>query len=212
MATQNREEALKCSTSTLMMIYYVIIGLAITEALQNAFIMDGSFIGERAISTANLPRTLLLFALLPTICRFVHGASMHLGLLGEKRFKPLLDFVWFFLQASIFYLMSFSLESPVPFSIFFGVLLLLDVAWLLLLGSIQYVKVGFTEIQWLVSDAAIIVALCGICLARERVGNTVAASLILSVAFLATVLDYAMNREFYFPSRDPSATEALREG
>ncbi len=200
MTAANREEALKCSRGTLTMIYYVIVGLAITEGLQNTFLKDGSFMGARAFSTENLPKTLLLFALLPTICRFVHGASMHMGVRSDKRYKPLVDFFWFFLQASIFYLMAFSLETLSLFSLFFGALLLFDTAWLIGLRFIRYLKFGSTEVQWLVSNAVIIIALYGIHRLREYITNTIGAILILGVAFLATVWDYVANRGFYFPS------------
>ncbi|HUT94084.1 MAG TPA: hypothetical protein VMY37_31770 [Thermoguttaceae bacterium] len=206
MATQNREEVLRCSTGALMMIYYVVVGLAITEALQNTFLNDGSFMAARAFSTENLPKTLLFLALLPTICRFVHGASMHLGVLGEKRYKPLVDFLWFCLQASIFYLMAFSLDTLVLFSVFFGILLLFDAAWLVLLRLLRYVEFGPTEKQWLVSDTVIssALALYVICRVDECITDASAASLILLVAVAATVWDYVANRDFYFPKQNPA--------
>ena len=203
MATASREEALRCSTATLLMIYYVIVGLAITEGLQNAFVKDGTFLGARVFSNENLPKTLLLLALLPTICRFVHGASIHLGVPSDKRYKPLVDFIGFFLQGSVFYLMAFSLESQSLFSLFFGVLLLFDAAWLIVLRLIRYLRFDRTEIQWLVSNALIIGALCGIYGLRECITSTAGAFLILVVALTATVLDYAINREFYFPPQEP---------
>lgn len=201
MDTTNREDALKCSTGTLMMIYYVIVGLAITEALHNTFLKDESLLGTRAFSAENLPRTLLFFALLPTICRFVHGASMHLGMISDKRYKPLVDFIWFFLQASIFYLMAFSLDTLCLFSTFFCALLVFDTAWLILLRSIQYLKLGCTEIQWLVSNIVIIAFLMWLCIFGDRIPNMTGTSLVLGVAVVATILDYVMNREFYFPSK-----------
>jgi len=203
MTTPNREEVIRCSTGTLMMIYYVIVGLSITEALQNTFLKDGSFMGAGAFSTDNLPKTLLLFALLPTICRFVHGASMHLGVPSDKRYKPLVDFVWFCFQASLFYLMAFSLETLVLFSIFFGAILLLDTCWLIVLILVRYLKRGPTETQWLVSNTIIIVFVAGVLLTGERIPNTAKAFLILAVALAATVWDYVANRDFYFPTQDP---------
>ena len=202
MTTANGKEALKCSTGTLMMIYYVIAGLAITEALQNTFLKDGRFMGARAFSSENLPRTLLLFALLPTICRFVHGASMHLGVPSDKRYKPLVDFFGFFLQASIFYMMASSLGTPTLFSLFFGALLLFDTVWLIVLRLIRYLEFDSTPTQWLVSNIVIIGCLYGIYLCRTRVPDVAGASLILVVTFVATVADYAMNRDFYFPAQD----------
>ena len=57
--------------------------------------------------------------------------------------------------------------------------------------------------QWLWSNLLIIFALYVIYRLRECIPNTAGAFLILAVAFAATVLDYVMNRDFYFPTQDP---------
>ncbi len=199
MIAPNREDVLKCSASTLMTIYYVIVGLAITEGLQKAFIEEGKFVGSEAFSTGNLPKTLLFFAMLPTICRFVHGASMHLGVLGNKRYKPLVDFASFCFQATMFYLMAFSLGDVVLFSSFFVVLLGLDTLWLMFLRVIRYVEINQTIKQWLTSNIILILLLLGGLLFTKSIPSAVQPSLVTGVAILATIWDYVANREFYFP-------------
>lgn len=181
------------------MIYYVIVGLAITEGLQKAFIENGNFIGVAAVSAGNLPRTLLFFALLPTICRFVHGASMHLGVLGDKRYKPLVDFASSCFQAAMFYLMAFALSDVALFSMVFVILLSVDTAWLVFLRLTRYLECTPTTRQWLQSNIALIFLLVGILLSMKIIPNSTQSLLIAVVAILATIWDYVANRDFYFP-------------
>lgn len=83
--------------------YYVIIGIAITQALSHTFMKDNNFLGMRVFKGDNLISFILLsVAFLPTICRFVHGASIHLAVDGisKKRYKPIVDFCGYCLSYS----------------------------------------------------------------------------------------------------------------
>lgn len=205
------QQTRESSTNALKMVYYVIIGLAITEALYRTFLKDGSFLGLWVFRTKNLSSTLLLFALMPTICRFVHGASIHLDMISAKRYKPFCDFVGFFFQASFFYLMALSLEKQVIFSLFFGLMLLCDASWLLILSKIKYIELGQVEKQWLRSDFGIIgvliVLLIGTKIEYIKIIDTeivsiCSAAVIFIVAIVATVQDYCSNKDFYFPTSE----------
>lgn len=187
----------ECSTETLKMIYYVVIGLAITEGLQQAFIEKSSFLGWRAFFS---PSFLMLLALVLTVCRFVHGASIHLSTSSEKRYKLLLDFAGFFVQASLFYLMALSLVTTLEFSVFFIVMLVVDTAWILLLRILNYIKLDKTMRQWLRSNVYLITLLLEIALLRNTMPHITLAVLILTVSALATAWDYHSNRDFYFPA------------
>jgi len=195
------------STNALKMIYYVIIGLAIAEALYRTFLKDGLFLGSQVVRPNNLPSTILLFALLPTICRFVHGASIHLDMASEKRYKPIIDFIAFFIQASLFYLMAASLKNPLVFLFLFVGVLLCDALWLLVLTLRRYIDWGRIETQWMVSN----VCISGVLVVLWRIDKTMACVwsvvIILVVAIAGTFLDYLMNKDFYFPTSE-SATSA----
>lgn len=128
------------SKEALKVIYYVIIGIAITEALNRAFLKQGVFLGLQIFESNNLPSIILLFAFLPTICRFVHGASIHFDVISSKRYKPLFDFSGFLLQAAFFYLMATSLDKQLAFLYLFGLLLLSDALWLIFLRMINYIE------------------------------------------------------------------------
>lgn len=205
------QQTRQASGNALKTVYYVIIGLAITEALQRTFLDNGSFVGLSVFSPKHLPTTILLFAFLPTICRFTHGASLHLDAASNSRYKPLLDFVGFFLQASLFYLMAASLEKPFAFSCFFGMMLVFDAGWILLLRSFRYISLDWTAWQWSVSDGCILVAF-GILYYYDRTMGTCTTLLwILGVSLIATAVDYVMNSGFYFPTGDGDS-EQVGEG
>ncbi len=194
------------SKEALKVIYYVIIGIAITEALNRAFLKQGAFLGLQIFETNNLSSVFLLFALLPTICRFVHGASIHFDVISLKRYKPLFDFVGFLLQAAFFYLMATSLDKPVAFLYLFGLLLLSDALWLIFLRIISYIEFDKTVVQWLWSDIGIIVILIVLIISDPTIIYIWSLLTILIVAIIATFLDYFLNKDFYFPEDNSNST------
>lgn len=190
----------KSSVNALKTIYYVIIGLAITEALHRTFVRDGAFIGLDCFRENGLPTFFLLCAFLCTVCRFVHGASLHLDRGLEKHLKPLFDFIAFFIQASFFYLMALSLDKPRIFSSLFGLMLLSDATWLILLRIKNYIEEPYkTANQWLLSDCIIIIALFLVYKVDTTMASIWSAVAVLTVAAIATFLDYYCNKHFYFP-------------
>jgi hypothetical protein len=189
----------ECSANALKTVYYVIIGLAITEALNRAFVKDGSFLGLRIFEGDNLLTFILLIAFLPSICRFVHGASIHLDVISQKRYKPLYDFGGFFLQAALFYLMSASLSKPFWFVVFFGLMLFFDAIWLTVLWRIKYLDLDATAKQWLKSDFVLIGVFVLILLIDRTMACVWSVVAVVIMAWVATGFDYYLNREFYFP-------------
>jgi hypothetical protein len=183
------------STDALKTTYYVLIGIAFTEALNRVFIKNDQFLGEHVFDRANLPSLLLLCAFLPTVTRLVHGASIHFAL-RTRRFKALVDFTAFFLQASVLYVMALSIERVRLFSFEFAVLLAGDIAWLLFLRAISYISLGPIEKQWIWSDSVVALMMVA---AALRLGALAASALVVVVSCAATALDYRMNRDFYFP-------------
>jgi len=187
------------------MVYYVIIGLAITVALHKTFVKDGLFVGFQCF-THELDRLFLLLALLFTICRFVHGASLHLDMCPEKRLKPLFDFIAFFIQASFFYLMALSLDKPITFSLLFALMLFFDSLWLILLRIKKYIEEPYKTVnQWILSNCIIIIALFLIYKTDKTMVAIWSVVAVLIVAVVATILDYYYNKDFYFPISAPKS-------
>lgn len=224
------EQRRKSSKEALKVVYYVIIGLAIAEALNRAFLEDQFFLGLKIIEQLveiliiilnlkfgdlaelrYLPPFFLLIAFLCTICRFVHGASIHFDEPSEYRFNPLIDFIGFFLQSSFFYLMALSLTIPIQFLVFFLLMIIFDMAWIILSVIIHSIDRTNTITQWITSDLIIITIMIIFILINfiisyflsitiPDIGNT---SIILVVLSIAAVCDYWQNRDFYFPKKDP---------
>lgn len=129
----SKVETYQTSVEALKMIYYVIIGLAVTEALRITFVEQGEKFSE--IKTENQTEILLLLAFLFTLVRFVHGASIHLEM--DKKdlkttWKPLWDFAGFVLHGSLFYMMAVSLKKLSNFLGLFALMVGVDAAWIAL--------------------------------------------------------------------------------
>lgn len=186
------------SRDALKYVYYVIIGIAITEALSRAFVDNGVFLGGKIFIGSYRVPFILLFAFLPTICRFVHGASIHLDVISEKRYKTIIDCIGFLLQAIFFYLMAVSLTKLVGFAVSLCAMLLFDAVWLIFLLSIKYITIDRTHKQWLKSDFIVIILLI---LSFFFLGNRelIWSIYIAIIGSIAAFLDYYLNRDFYFP-------------
>jgi hypothetical protein len=201
MNTFNKDQARQSSANALKTVYYVIVGLAIAEALSRTFVKHGLFIGWACFAKENFPCFLLLCAFLPTICRFVHGASLHLDAPSEKRFKPLIDFCAFLMQGSFFYLMALSLDKLTTFLLFFGCMLLSDAIWLIVLKAKGYLdKLSIFANQWLRSDFLIIFFLVLAYLISKKTENIWPSLFIFVISFLASIRDYWKNKGLYFPT------------
>jgi hypothetical protein len=191
--------ARKASKDALRAIYYVVIGLALKEALSHAFSKNGEFVGSNMFDSKHLPTTLLFFAFLPTAIRFVHGASIHIDALSEKRYKPLFDFVGFIAQASFLYLMAITLATPTDFAWLIVTMLLVDTIWLFVLHMTNFHPIQKTERQWIGSNIVVSI-IVGILLGCEAFPH--GAWIVTVTAVAAAAFDYYLNRTFYFPEGD----------
>jgi len=202
MASQAADTILEVSKEALKTIYYVVVGIAITEALSRTFVQDGKFLGLKLLDLLHLPAMLLLVTFLITSSRFVHGASIHLGDIHAGGGKALLDFCGFFLQATLFYVMSLSVRDSIAFVVSFVVLLFGDALWLFVLCRLGYVPFRDTARQWVYSDIAIVLILLALVYFDREL--RLSSVIIIAVASsAAAVVDYKMNWAFYFP---PDAT------
>jgi hypothetical protein len=194
---------LDASKEALKVIYYVIIGLAITQSLDRVFLSNGSFVSATILDQNHLPSVLLLLSFLPTVTRFVHGASIHFDVIHTGNFKVLFDFCGFFVQASLFYLMALSIHEGAIFAVLFAIMLLADVAWLCILLCVGYVKLERVVWQWIVSNLSMVAIFVVVWQLFDRsMASVGAAAAILVASWVAAVADYGMNRRFYFPTEE----------
>ena len=193
--TVEPQTAYRNSIDALKTVYYVVIGLAITEALNRTFTKDGSFI---CIEYFKLNKFMLMLAFLFTICRFTHGASIHLGRFAKRKHKPIIDFAGFIFHGSLFYIMAIAIDKPFWFFISFVAMLLVDVAWLWILKHLDFITATSTENQWLKSDIIVLVAFGIFYFFDKSISSNYISFCILLVSFLAAKIDYRKNWDFYF--------------
>jgi hypothetical protein len=208
--TERAVLASKASRDALKALYYVIVGLGITESLGRVFLdSSDSFAG---IGVFNWPLPLpfiLLLAYLPTVCRFVHGASLHIDISQRGGKKALIDFLGFFLQGILFYLMALSMDKAESFLQLFLIMLALDALWLIALAIFGCERPNGTWWQWLASDAVLFLALSMAC--KNCPGGPETSCycwIIAGISGIAFVVDYWMNRDFYFPDSGKQIKDA----
>ncbi len=147
----------------------------------------------------DLGKILLIISFMLTACRFAHGASIHLGKFSEKRHKPVVDFLGFLTQASLFYVMAIALNRPKWFMLSFILMLSVDAMWLLFLMIGKIIDITSTERQWLRSDGVMLIFFLCIFLVDKTVSSVFSLISICIIAVLATIFDYLKNWAFYFP-------------
>jgi len=137
-----------------------------------------------------------------TIYRFVHGASIHIDVISKDRHKTAIDFFAFYIQGGSFYLMAISLNNALFFLFWLVFMLTADAIWIIYLlikwnNNIQFKS---TTKQWLISDFIIILLLIIIEILLFLEWSSFWLSIkIMIVCVIATIIDYKINKEFYFP-------------
>src|SRR5438046_1018360 len=95
------EDTRTASKGALKTIYGIIIGLAITQSLRQAFFPNNVSLGYEDFLPRNFRSIILLFAFIPTVVRFAHGAYIHLGAGEDKQYRPIADFGFFLFQGVV---------------------------------------------------------------------------------------------------------------
>jgi hypothetical protein len=198
------QEANKRSLDSLQRIYSVIIALAITTGLKN-FLSDSSeqfhYYYER------LPMFVALFL---TAVPFVHGMNRHLDktlarIIAEPQ-KPYLfrfivfDFIFFSVESCIFYILAFLVK---------GNLLTFFTAWLAVhVTDSVWIAVTLTSkpnaaarrslLIWLTINGLVFVATLAVI--RLIPGLSCTGLLLMTIAVVRTIADYALGWGLYFPT------------
>jgi len=194
-----RGDGSKGTREALQSIYLVIVGLAIVQALTRVFTRSGDvFVGTDIFEQ---PGWLLLIAFLATVVRFAHGSILHFASLDNTRTWRV-SMLGLLAQALVFFVAAFSVETITGFLIALMAIFVVDSAWLL---AIRWLH-GKEEVpafrQWLLSNLILIVLLgaaLGLQQGLEPWWETQLAIGVMVSAVAATVVDYVMNDDLYFP-------------
>lgn len=198
------------SLKSLEAIYYVVAGLAISDACEKTveLLQDERW---EAIDNWHVAARFLLF--LTFAVRFIHGAStvfgnhslvkVKSGMSLYQKLQVLWDFAAFGVQALIFVLIASTVHKEVPNAIFLFALLIWDTVWI---AVTLHKDVALPDLakatmrQWVRSNAWLVLFMTFVIYARglDLVGMLWGSVLALVAGTVAMVWDYWANRAFYF--------------
>lgn len=194
----------KISTSNdaLKSLFTVVIGLAIAQAVNTIVIKDTNT-GLINIDYKQLPMFIGLFI---TIIPFYQGASRYLDQkhseeIGKaKRLDGLIDFMFFIIEAVLFYAVAMSMAQPKLFFNFIIVLLIVDVLWLGFVYNND--QRNFKELSfWFILNVVSIVVLFVFNYGNVMVNNIYKWSLMSFLLVIRSVIDYYVTWGFYYPEK-----------
>jgi len=198
-AAPDPEETRKATCDALKRIYLIIAGLAIAQALTRTFTDQNGFLGAKLLDSEHINQVLLVIAFLPTIVRFAHGSVMHLtAMTGANKWQW--DMFGLIFQAILFFVTSLTTSDINLFLMFLVGIFILDTGWLFVLGFLGH-PFRSMEHQWIASNI-ILCLLLGLlwCLRHyNHLSDFGIATLVTLVLWIATGLDYVLNKNEYFP-------------
>jgi hypothetical protein len=211
-STFSNTKLVERSVSNLQTLYTVVVGLALVKALQTIFFKDANLESMR-ISWAYLPA---LISLVVTMIPFYHGACRYLDETyickrkQESKLGGLIDFIFFFCEGSIFYILALSLEDPLAFFRWWLILLLMDIIWLVFVffnanNVFKKIKSWF----WLnLASGLVVFAAIASKFFKEDINEWI---ILTAFLLVRSVLDYSLAWLFYWPSYDSSDESSRAE-
>jgi len=191
---------LKNSIEVLKILYMVVAGLALAIGLQS-FVLDESAEFKKIEWTSLSFVFFLIF--ITTVVRFVHGAMRHFAecyseqphRVNWKIIQPFCDFSGLGFEAFIFFILAFSLDSPLRFIQYYLWLLIVDTIWLCI-TSPPPIKQIWTEHSkwWIVANLSVLVP-TGI---TWFWFPTWLLWVFIGTVVIHTIMDYPINWKFYF--------------
>lgn len=215
------------SVDSLQRIYSLVLALSIGQAI-NIVVLDEAtkqfkpltfqrIVGDEGFNffLNVLPIALAFFV---TIIPFHQGMNRHLDFHYIENSDPkagtglLLDFFFFMAEGGIFFAIASSIRQPQQAFLFFGLLLLCDIAWALIARIVHRTNQDRPLAKWPgINAIAFFVGL--LILALNFVGSESKAWLLLALAIGRTWFDYKYSWDFYFPfaKQEVSQRDALME-
>jgi hypothetical protein len=187
------------SVDSLQQIYAVVIALAIAQAIQSLLKDPGS--GTVLAFNQILVGLPAFVAFLVTLVPFWHGMNRHLDrcYLGKKsavvQGALLLDFVTFFIEASLLFAIGWSLRSGIYSFAALGGLLLVDMIWGFISHQIHFPDQKSHVRRWsAINLVAIVIAILIVNYPFLHLSIV-----LMVVAVMRSIVDYWFCWDFYFP-------------
>jgi hypothetical protein len=208
MDSTERVDRLRRSIQAFERLHAVIVGFALTTGVRT--------FAEPWLSThgtfPHVPSGLFLFiAFLSTLIPFFHGATRHLELvhlspgMTTRRGLLMFDYIMLFLEGGIFVLLGMAILSPDHFlEILYG-LLIVDSFWAMVTWAF------FRDSTYLLKFLALnVFALVGLELVHLKLIPSAWPLVLAAGATVRTIVDYAMNWNFFFDVPEETAPDSSR--
>jgi len=179
---------LKSGREAIRLLYFLIIGLGLTNALTDLFIVNKIFVFP------DNDKSILFLVFFSFIVRFFLGAYRVLAYdidLERRKTKILIDMFGFFSQSLAFFVYSLSFKSMQVSQWMIIIICAIDLFWILLLLLI-YKSSDTTTLQWLIHNAIILIIL------PLNIIRWQSIFVLFVVAALGFIFDLAINHDFYF--------------
>lgn len=194
------------SLDHLQTLYTVIIGLSIVEGIKSLLILDIEIESVSLFSTMINHEAIPTFlTLIFTIIPFHHGAKRYLDdtyifrEINEIPLTGLFDFIVFFVEAIVFFIMAILIPIPKYFFLMLIVLLTIDIVWVgfvYLTSNYSFQKIRF----WLYANLIYVIVLPIFIYGNFILNESTTWSLLAVFSFIRTVFDYKCSWSFYWPS------------
>lgn len=194
------------SLDHLQTLYTVIIGLSIVEGIKSLLILDieieSASLFSMVINYEAIPTFLtLIFTIIP----FHHGAKRYLDdtyifrEINEIPLTGLIDFIVFFVEAIVFFIMASLIPIPKYFFLMLIFLLTIDIVWV---GFVYFTSnYSFQKIKfWLYANLTYAIVLPIFIYGNFILNESITWSLLAVFSFIRTVCDYKFSWSFYWPS------------
>lgn len=196
----------KNSISSLVNLYTVVIGVALTYSVTGLFQLDS---GLKTINKADI---LLFIAFVVTLVPFFHGALRHLNDSYLENANPhikdgalIIDFLLLFLHALFFVILSQLVKLPSNFAWVLVVLLSIDVIWGVIAHFAFSASKGFTaESKWTIINLVFVSLSVWYLIANKITLDLISDPINLAIPILIacsfrSLADYVWCKDFYFP-------------
>ena len=193
------------SVDSLQKIYAVVIALAIAQAIQS--LMKDPASGTLLDVSRVLNGLPAFVAFLVTLVPFWHGMNRHLDRCyvektsGVVQGALLLDFVTFFLEASLLFATAWSLRTGIYSFAFLALLLLVDMLWGVVSHLIHFPGKKSHVRRWsAINFVAIVIGFLFVVYTSQP-----KAVILMMFAIVRSIVDYWRCWDFYFPQTEQIA-------
>ncbi|MHB9030184.1 MAG: hypothetical protein ACYC9O_15565 [Candidatus Latescibacterota bacterium] len=203
------DSKLKSSVESLETIYAVVVGLAVTKAIEGILFGSSTIHANYDQLLKHLPEMTAFFF---TIAPFFHGMHRHLNIAYLERSNQkakqgflLLDFFVFFLESFILLVFASSLSLGIAAFKPLIILLIIDSIWAVLAHFIHYHEWRNSPWKWAAINVATIIIMSLFLFSNIIDCETISLWALAALSIIRTVSDYIFCWDFYFPNETPEA-------